>query len=335
MHRHVYYCSRCRRIHAPLDSELQLDDTQYSKGARFYCVYTGAALPYKEAADLLKEISAVDTDASMIKSFCDAAGQRLEEDVVEDIKEPLTHADPSKNTKELLYITLDGANVPIRDKERPWQEVRVGVVYTAQKVNDELRIDFRENFAYLGTMEDFGPRLWNRAAANGVCEAKNTVFISDGAPANWSIADMYFPEARQILDFYHVTEHLNKVSTFLYFADDPQRKVWVDDNCHNFKIGRWKKVIEDIRSKTPLPEKENDVQKEINYFCNNRHRMHYLHYRRCGLYIGSGVVESACKQIVQQRIRVAGARWHPDTCQGMLHLRCAHLTRKDILYKAA
>jgi len=77
------------------------------------------------------------------------------------------------------------------------------------------------------------------------------------------------------------------------------------------------------------------LQREIAYFHKNRYRMHYLHYRRLGLYIGSGVVESACKQFVTRRIKVSGARWNHDSCQSMLHIRCAYLSNWDALLKAA
>ena len=52
--------------------------------------------------------------------------------------------------------------------------------------------------------------------------------------------------------------------------------------------------------------------KALTYFSNNRHRMCYPDYRAKGYQIGSGTVDSACKQIVTQRLKVAGAIWNLD-----------------------
>jgi len=50
-----------------------------------------------------------------------------------------------------------------------------------------------------------------------------------------------------------------------------------------------------------------------------------------GLYIGSGVVESGCKMVVTRRMKVSGARWRAERAQAILCLRCAYLTRPDLL----
>lgn len=46
------------------------------------------------------------------------------------------------------------------------------------------------------------------------------------------------------------------------------------------------------------------------YFTNNCERMRYDRFRAAGYMIGSGAIESACKQIVTQRLKLPGAQWH-------------------------
>lgn len=51
------------------------------------------------------------------------------------------------------------------------------------------------------------------------------------------------------------------------------------------------------------------IQDAVTYYMNNQKRMDYAHFRKQGYFIGSGSVESACKQIVSLRLKRAGARW--------------------------
>ena len=53
--------------------------------------------------------------------------------------------------------------------------------------------------------------------------------------------------------------------------------------------------------------------------------MKYHGYRKRGFYIGSGMVESGCKQVVTRRMRITGARWCDYGAQTMIQIRCAYL----------
>jgi len=51
--------------------------------------------------------------------------------------------------------------------------------------------------------------------------------------------------------------------------------------------------------------------------------INYEHYKALGLPIGSGMIESACKWIVQQRFKGVGMRWSKKGFKNLLHLRVA------------
>jgi hypothetical protein len=63
------------------------------------------------------------------------------------------------------------------------------------------------------------------------------------------------------------------------------------------------------------------LAKTLQYFRNNVHRMDYPRYRANGWSIGSGAVESACKAVVGQRLKLAGMRWREYGTDTMCHLR--------------
>lgn len=330
--RHVYHCRACGLTRAPLDQALELDGTQYSKPARQWCVRMGAALPFAEGGQLLQHLTAVQADASVIEAFCMRAGGRMERAVREEAAPP---SPAPAGVPDHLYVGVDGAHAPIRDDQRPWQEVRVGVVFTTVPGAREPALERCQHVAFLGTMENFAPRLWATARQWGALDAPRISFLGDGAPANWSLADLLFPNARQILDFYHACEHLRAVRDLLFTPDDADGPPWLERQCHLLKNGRWNAVMDAIAARRPRRGCVRALCTQNEYFLKNRHRMRYLHFRRQGLYIGSGIVESACKQVVTRRLKVSGARWNPDSCQRMLHLRCAYLSNPRALLAAA
>ena len=66
----------------------------------------------------------------------------------------------------------------------------------------------------------------------------------------------------------------------------------------------------------------------IAYLQRNAHRMEYPEYLAKGWYIGSGAVESACKTVVGQRLKLAGMRWGEDGAHAVCHLRALYRSEK-------
>jgi hypothetical protein len=69
-------------------------------------------------------------------------------------------------------------------------------------------------------------------------------------------------------------------------------------------------------------------QKVEGYFQNNLHRMEYPEYQAEGWQIGSGVVESACKTVVGQRLKGAGMRWSEVGAHALCHVRALYRSEK-------
>ena len=85
----------------------------------------------------------------------------------------------------------------------------------------------------------------------------------------------------------------------------------------------------ETRASSSLPVKKladhsPAAQEALTYFRNNVQRMRSDEYRAQGYMIGSGTVESACKQIVTRRLKCSGAQW---TLQGAIQTAKARATR--------
>ena len=73
------------------------------------------------------------------------------------------------------------------------------------------------------------------------------------------------------------------------------------------------------------------AQRAATYFTNNQHRMDYAEYRNKGYWIGRGIVESVCKQIVTACLKTAGARWTISSAIATVKARVAWLSHGDSL----
>ena len=125
------------------------------------------------------------------------------------------------------------------------------------------------------------------------------------------MADDRFPEARQRLDFYHAVQHVAAVGRALFGEDTAQLKSWLRPLVKQLKHQSAIKVIErleEIGETLPKGATAQAVQKEVNYLREHQDRMDYRTGQRRGEPIGSGAIESTCRQN-QCRFKRPGQYW--------------------------
>jgi hypothetical protein len=88
-----------------------------------------------------------------------------------------------------------------------------------------------------------------------------------------------------------------------------ERHDWLVQVTEDLWQGRVELVIEACR---PLAKKSKWARQSLTYYRNNLERMRYNQFRTAGLLLGSGIIESGCKQIVTQRLKLPGAQWNLD-----------------------
>jgi hypothetical protein len=133
---------------------------------------------------------------------------------------------------------------------------------------------------------------------------------------------LHYPNAIQLLDFYHAKEHLCEFAKD-YFPEEETRKKWIDDQCNALLEQTPELVIESIKN---LEYQEKSTQKRenlLNYYQTNCNRMRYKDFKAQGLYIGSGAIESAHKTF-QERLKLSGQHWTKEGLQTMTQLRAVY-----------
>jgi hypothetical protein len=295
--------------------------------------FCGQTLVYTVASEMLLRTLRVAVVPSQIYRVCDSYGFLVEEDLQRE--EPVSP--PAQD--DVLYAEADGSMVLTDDG---YKEAKVGRTFRAsdcrEKRGDEERgnISSSDYVAQITDCKDFIKRFELRLEPyRGM--GKGLVFITDGAIwiDNW-IREQ-FPDATQILDFFHVMEWLGKCAE-LFFPDIAQRTKWLEQQRKTLREESADKVIGQLKKQLPTsPAAAERQTSTLNYLSNNLHRMNYKEYRAQGLFIGSGAIEAAHRTLIQNRMKKSGQRWTTSGANRMLNLRVCyqsqrwHLVQNNIL----
>ena len=320
IYRAYYYCGTCKTGFAPLDGQLGLEGKHHSIGVRRKVALEASSEPFAETSKRLGELIGIQVSSKESQLESEELGQEVgiqEDELVEAFWSEQVDIE-SEVTARRFYITADGTIVSTDEGGR---EVKIGSVYETPQTMNGLANEIR----YTGGFHDsehFGKKLYVLALRRGLKTAGEVIFIGDGARWIWSIASHHFPEAVQIVDFYHAVERLWCIGRAVYGEGSKAARKWVKKRVKHLLKGKVELVINSLcELDSPNDGVTEEIDDNITYFINNKERMHYNQYRKQGYHIGSGTVESACKHVVGQRLKQAGMRWSVQGADAILQLR--------------
>lgn len=329
--RAYYYCKRCRASRIPLDDELKIPKGQFSERIVEAISYCCAELPFESASSIMERLSRISVSPKEAQLLSERIGAEIGEELKAQAEIAITDGLSSDSKPERLYITIDGVMV---HEEDGWHETKVSAIYDVitQVGPKDHTEDIANQITYVAQRaapEEFGAHVSKEAQIRGEASAKEVIFIADGATWIWNLAETYFPQAIQIIDWYHVSEHIWKFARILYDDNEEQCKAWVDEQLRLLNDGLVKEIVNMLRAMTGL--RDDAILECANlarYLESNQERMKYDEYRAKGYHVGSGVVESACKNVVQVRHKRPGMRWSEEGARNILHLRTTLLNKR-------
>jgi hypothetical protein len=279
---------------------------------------------FDEARDTLAEDYRVHLAKETIRDVAEAAGQHVlqQEDAwrrrIQERQAPLPE---SEQTPAKACVFADGTTV---HTEGDWHEIRVATVTTADAAGQPLARQSRARFL---PVDEVAWVLLLMAREVGYANAPLRAFIADGAQWLWRLAEQYFGSAVQILDWYHLAEHVHKAANALYGEGTDAAGQWSKRLKDELWEGRGNAALALIGSelaKVRSPVKREALQELETYLEHNLTRIDYPRYRELGLPIGSGQVEAQCKTLVGARCKQAGMRnWTYRGAEAVLRLRAA------------
>ena len=171
-------------------------------------------------------------------------------------------------------------------------------------------------------MDALREQLHAEALRRGLGQAAGALVIDDGALWLWRLADDRWPQARQRLDFYHAVQHLAAVGRALFGEEHAKLKAWLRPLVRQLKHESAVKVVrrlQEVLAGLPAGPRAQAVAREVNYFQEHQQRMDYRAALRAGEPIGSGPVESTCRQ-AQCRFKRVGQFWSQGGAEALLCL---------------
>jgi hypothetical protein len=231
---------------------------------------------------------------------------------------------PAPGGGEKMQLSADGAMVPLL--HGVWAEVRtlvVGEVQALEKKNGEKEVRTRHlsYFSRKMSAQEFQRQALVEIQRRGVENAQGLAAVMDGADWEQGFVDFHCPQAIRILDFAHALEHLNAIGEFMYGEHTPESQAWLSERAHRLKHEGPTSVLRELtRLQRKYPEAQV-ITSHLAYLKKRAAQMQYPTFQAQGWPIGSGIVESGNKLVVQARLKGAGMHWADEHVNPMLALR--------------
>ncbi|MBT7993683.1 MAG: ISKra4 family transposase [Bacteroidetes bacterium] len=158
-------------------------------------------------------------------------------------------------------------------------------------------------------------------------QKRHWVILIDGLPQQIRLIKKIMKKltikATIVMDFIHVLEYLWKAAWCFFDKGDEAVEKWIAEKSVNLLKGRCSQVAKGIRisaTKQKITNREN-IDKCADYLLKNKERLRYGEALKAGFPIASGVIEGACRHLINDRLDITGARWSLKGAEAILKLR--------------
>jgi hypothetical protein len=333
--RSYYVCPGCHQGQYPLDQRFGLQPGQVSAGLAPLLALAGVETAFEEACELVRQFLLLKVSDNTLRKETQTFGQlqaygeqgRQARNQDPDYLQERQRTRPEHPRR--LYGSIDGVHVPIGEE---WRELKTGSWYEVEPFSpgmgqpDELRARKISYYCDIADAHTFEPLLWASGVQRGADLAEEVVFVADGAVWIWNLVERNFPQAVQIVDWYHAVEYLAPIAEAAFGRQSHRGEAWLEEVRTALWEGDIQWVIAACQAWAHHPQAGEAARKAVTYYTNNAQRMDYARFRAAGYLIGSGTIESGCKQIASQRLKRSGARWTLEGARMTAKARAAWLS---------
>jgi hypothetical protein len=332
LQRPYFYCKPCHRGSYPFDEKLGIAPTYKQYDLQKPAARLLAEVPFERASELYKALTGNEMSNHTMHTLADDMAEAS--DVIRVLpSRNMVEATIEKNAngkiwRPILVVSADGAHLPTRPesgkrsgKRGPgeWREAKGFRIYLV----GQDRITQIMSWHEIANEEEFGEALQFAATLIPIDRVR-IALVGDGAPWLWKHLKAAFPRGKEILDYYHCSEHVHKVAELQYTDDISQQALWIESTMARLNEGDVGAVIWGLdRMKPTSKHAGEEIEKLAVYLNNNAHRINYKAVKRGQYPRGSGGIESANKFICHVRMKRSGAWWYVINGNAMLRLRCS------------
>jgi hypothetical protein len=327
------WCQRCKAWRFPADFALGLQEAgSASPSVQEMAALMASKMPVAEASAVLEHLTGIKLPPATLDREARRQGQRAQrkrKELDEQISKGQGGEPGVKPAAQpfTLVIEIDAWNIRERDDWGQSQPQRAkGIeperwhwVYGAtcfrldqRQPTDSGRsvILSRGTVMSRGGIDALRQQLFAECLRHGLGQATEVLVVADGALGIWNLVADRFAGARQRLDFYHASQHLWAVAHALHPEDAQAAHQWIEPLLKKLKAGGSLKVIAELKgvAKRLRAKRRDTAQAQLEYFQTHRDRLDYDVAKKRGQPLGSGAIESTCRQY-QCRFKRPGQFW--------------------------
>lgn len=285
--------------------------------------FTATLAASYEATSLVAAQWGCEVDDSVIHALVQRLGSKAQAQTQQRLQHRPQESQPQRRASELALLMIDGwfarfrgpgwGKKKTRQERVEWHEIKNGVFYlheqSARTAAGRPVISEKVLVRCQDEPMELGRRLHWEGLRGGLARAKEKLVLGDGMPWIWKLKAQRWPEARELLDFWHGGQHLWSLGRACHGMNEAEARPWVEKRLHQLRHGQEQKLLKELSSlKASRSQAGKLVQKEKNYFTGQAQRMNYQEIAERGWPIGSGPVESSCRQD-QCRFKRPGQSW--------------------------
>ena len=276
---------------------------------------------------MLLQFLGIEVSAKQIQRVSEHYGEALEKHIEQQVKDqvpvPLL---PLKTPEEVVYGMIDGSMTFTREKG--WKEIKLGRLFKASS-RVQVQADRKEVMQSLYVVHLGGHKKFLEKFEAYAEPYVRKVFIADGAKWIWNWVEDCYPDAVQVLDFYHAIEKLG-IYAALQYKEEKERQQWMEAQKQVLLSGGVQRLIADLKDgKAVSKEAGKAKQAVVQYYQRNVSRMQYHTFVGKGYMIGSGAIEAAHRSVIQQRLKLSGQRWSIKGAQQIANLRACKKSNQE------
>ena len=240
----------------------------------------------------------------------------------------------------------DGSPVedaPGRSKQRPrqtfdaeWREPKLVTIFAHE---EHGRMEKQSRAMVDGTF--LGPDAMAELVAMhlhrlGAARATSITFVADGAPWIWDrlpaivrLAKLDAVPIYEVLDCCHAAHHISLALAALG-QNERERMPLYREHRTLLRNGQWRRVVEELAGLAEIDAENEKVRTEIAYLSKHGEagRLQYPTFRKLGLPLGSGAIESGIRRVINLRLKNNGMFWREEHAEEMLQVRAQVISKR-------
>jgi hypothetical protein len=290
--------------------------------------HLGTWMPFAVAARNLGRFHGVGVSEPTARRWTEKAGAALVARETAEVARLVRDEVPPPQGPPLQQVSVDGALVPLVGGA--WTEVKtvaIGTVGGRTWEKDHFAVH-TSDISYFSRCADhltFSRQASLETHRRGTATAGQVLGIVDGADWEQGFLDDHCPAAVRILDWGHAAEHLALAGQALFGVGTEETSAWLGTWLHELRHGDPERALAELRERVADPARgeaaRQEAAKHLAYLDERREQIRYADFEARGFPIGSGIVESGNKLVVEARLKGAGMHWAPEHVNPLVALR--------------